>query len=247
MRWLRMVQWLHSLQDTLHYGLYAIIAALVLEGTLFIIELILPREGAVPVAAVQQVVHHHHAHSIDATASYPSKTTVHPPATPAQALPRGWSQNVAPDGRVYYTNHSDQTTSWTKPVDVLPSYTADAPPLFGVQASSSLAANVDRDSDTAPLLGPQDSSSYSELEGNNGICEDTAAPQVQAAVASYPSQTAVPVFDATASYPSTTAVPARGSKPEAGAAAVSSSKFCPNCGVQAGAGQTFCSSCGSAL
>ena len=117
MRWLRMVQWLHSLQDTLHYGLYAIIAALVLEGTLFIIELILPREGAVPVAAVQQVVHHHHAHSIDATASYPS----------------------------------------------------------------------------------------------------------------------------------TTAVPARGSKPEAGAAAVSSSKFCPNCGVQAGAGHPFCSSCGSAL
>ena len=246
MRWLRMVQWLHSLQDTLHYGLYAIIAALVLEGTLFIIELILPREGAVPVAAVQQVVHHHHAHSIDATASYPSKTAVHPPATPAQALPRGWSQNVAPDGRVYYTNHSDQTTSWTKPVDVLPSYTADAPPLFGVQASSSPAANVDRNSDTAPLLGPQDSSSYSE-EGNNGICEDTAAPQVQAAVASYPSQTAVPVFDATASYPSTTAVPARGSKPEASAAAVSSSKFCPNCGVQAVAGHAFCSSCGSAL
>ncbi|KAF5609302.1 atrophin-1 interacting 2 WW domain protein [Fusarium subglutinans] len=35
---------------------------------------------------------------------------------PATPLPKGWESRLTPDGQIYYVNHMDQTTSWTKPV-----------------------------------------------------------------------------------------------------------------------------------
>ncbi|KAI1023979.1 hypothetical protein LB504_005290 [Fusarium proliferatum] len=35
---------------------------------------------------------------------------------PFTPLPKGWESRLTPDGQIYYVNHSDQTTSWTKPV-----------------------------------------------------------------------------------------------------------------------------------
>ncbi|KAF5643868.1 atrophin-1 interacting 2 WW domain protein [Fusarium sp. NRRL 52700] len=32
------------------------------------------------------------------------------------ALPNGWESRLTPDGQIYYVNHKDQTTTWTKPV-----------------------------------------------------------------------------------------------------------------------------------
>mmetsp|Transcript_13903 Transcript_13903/g.32313 ORF Transcript_13903/g.32313 Transcript_13903/m.32313 type:complete len:182 (+) Transcript_13903:98-643(+) len=37
-----------------------------------------------------------------------------PPAYPA--LPPGWEEKRDPTGKVYYTNHADQTTSWERPL-----------------------------------------------------------------------------------------------------------------------------------
>jgi hypothetical protein len=34
-------------------------------------------------------------------------------------LPPGWEQRVHTDGRVYFLNHNDKTTSWTPPVQVV--------------------------------------------------------------------------------------------------------------------------------
>ena len=33
----------------------------------------------------------------------------------AQGLPRGWQAGMTPDGRMYYINHMDKTTTWEKP------------------------------------------------------------------------------------------------------------------------------------
>ncbi|KAF5551922.1 atrophin-1 interacting 2 WW domain-containing protein [Fusarium phyllophilum] len=35
---------------------------------------------------------------------------------PLTPLPKGWESRLTPDGQIYYVNHMDQTTSWTKPV-----------------------------------------------------------------------------------------------------------------------------------
>ncbi|KAF5973927.1 atrophin-1 interacting protein 2 WW domain-containing protein [Fusarium bulbicola] len=35
---------------------------------------------------------------------------------PVTPLPKGWESRLTPDGQIYYVNHMDQTTSWTKPV-----------------------------------------------------------------------------------------------------------------------------------
>ncbi|KAF4480058.1 atrophin-1 interacting 2 (WW domain containing E3 ubiquitin ligase 2) [Fusarium agapanthi] len=35
---------------------------------------------------------------------------------PFTPLPTGWESRLTPDGQIYYVNHTDQTTSWTKPV-----------------------------------------------------------------------------------------------------------------------------------
>ncbi|CAM9794375.1 unnamed protein product, partial [Ectocarpus sp. 12 AP-2014] len=33
-----------------------------------------------------------------------------------QPLPPGWSEAIAPDGKTFYLNHADKTTSWDRPV-----------------------------------------------------------------------------------------------------------------------------------
>ncbi|CBN77579.1 conserved unknown protein [Ectocarpus siliculosus] len=33
-----------------------------------------------------------------------------------QPLPPGWSEAIAPEGKAYYRNHADNTTSWDRPV-----------------------------------------------------------------------------------------------------------------------------------
>ena len=60
----------------------------------------------------------------------PTRTQHRAPAAPPMAtatatpvssytLPPGWEQRVHTDGRVYFLNHNDKTTSWTPPVQVV--------------------------------------------------------------------------------------------------------------------------------
>ncbi len=63
---------------------------------------------------------------IPPTAAAPTRTQHRAPvasatATPVSSytLPPGWEQRVHTDGRVYFLNHNDKTTSWTPPVQVV--------------------------------------------------------------------------------------------------------------------------------
>jgi E3 ubiquitin-protein ligase NEDD4-like len=33
-----------------------------------------------------------------------------------QGLPEGWEERTADDGKIFYVNHNDQSTHWTRPV-----------------------------------------------------------------------------------------------------------------------------------
>ncbi len=33
----------------------------------------------------------------------------------SQGLPEGWEERTADDGRIFYVNHNDQSTHWTRP------------------------------------------------------------------------------------------------------------------------------------
>ena len=86
------------------------------------------------------------ARAMPAAAPAPQPQPMAPPPPAQGALPAGWDQRDAGDGRMYYENHFTKTTQWerpTAPAQATPPPTAVVPAGWDVRRGGGPAGSVD--------------------------------------------------------------------------------------------------------